>query len=63
MVEFSTTEYQFSHGKQPRGYGSWAFFFGSETEPQWHTGTFSEGKKFARAYAVAKGHRFVRVGS
>ena len=24
-VEFSTNEYEFSHGKQPRGRGSWAF--------------------------------------
>lgn len=24
--EFDTTDYEFSHGKKPRGIGSWAFF-------------------------------------
>lgn len=25
MIQFDTTSYQFSHGKYPRGYGSWIF--------------------------------------
>lgn len=25
MFEFSTRQYVFSHGKNPKGYGSWAF--------------------------------------
>ena len=62
-VEFNTREYEFSHGKSPRGYGYWAFFFDNEKEPQWFTGKYSEVKKLARAYAVMKGYRDVVVGS
>ena len=27
-IHFSTTEFEFSHGRKPRGYGYWGFFFG-----------------------------------
>ena len=54
--ELKTTEYQFSHGRQPRGYGSWAFEIkgGSETEAkvEWFKGTYTEAK--AQAIKVAK---------
>jgi hypothetical protein len=60
-IEFSTTQYQFSHGKQPRGYGYWGFFFDGESEPQFYTGKFSDAKKTARAYAVTKGHVKIEV--
>ena len=26
-MEVSTTQYEFSHGKKPRGFGTWGFFF------------------------------------
>ena len=61
-IEFTTREYEFTHGRQPRGYGQWAFFFDGESEPQWYTGRFSDAKKSARAYAASKGHRQVKVG-
>jgi hypothetical protein len=62
-MEVSTTEYEFSHGKNPRGTGQWAFFFDGESEPFWHTGSYAEAKKMAIKYAVAKGHARIKVGS
>lgn len=61
-IEFNTREYEFSHGKQPRGYGQWAFFFDSDPEPFWATGSYAEAKKMAKAYAVSKGYREIKVG-
>jgi hypothetical protein len=70
-VEFNTTEYQFSHGKQPRGRGSWAFFFGPPSDPEnfnnvfWTPGntTYSEAKRMAREEARQRGVSTVYVGS
>jgi hypothetical protein len=62
-VDVSTTNYEFAHGKKPRGYGYWAFYFGSDPEPHFYTGSYGEAKKAAVADAVAKGHPFVAVGS
>jgi hypothetical protein len=62
-IEVNTTQYQFAHGSKPRGYGNWAFFFDKESEPQWYIGKFSDAKKSAIAYAVAKGHSQIAVGS
>ncbi len=62
-VEVSTREYEFSHGKKPRG-GScaWAFFFDNNPEPFWHTGSFADARKRAVAWAVTKGYSVVKVG-
>ena len=62
-IEIKTSEYEFAHGKKPRGYGGWAFFFGNETEPFWAHGTYSEAKKMAIAMAVIKKVSVIRVGS
>ncbi len=62
-VNVSTTDYESAHGKRPRGWGSWAFFIGDETEPLWHTGKYSDAKRMAVAYALTKRHDTVRVGS
>lgn len=59
MIEFNTTEFQFSHGHAPRGYGNWAFQIAGETF--WHTGKYAEAKKFARAMAVTKKVSIVKV--
>jgi hypothetical protein len=59
---FSTSEFQFSHGKQPRGEGYWAFFFDRDSEPQFWSGSYAEAKRQATAYAKANGKSFVRVG-
>ena len=69
MVEFITTEYQFSHGRTPRGRGSWAFQVGSTIF--WATSevngvrsssmTYSEAKRIAADRARAAGVRRVQV--
>ena len=45
-IEFCTREFLFSHGRAPRGYGSWAFDFGAGPvfAP---TGTYAEAKAWA----------------
>jgi hypothetical protein len=66
MITVSTSKYQFSHGKQPRGRGSWAFFFDGHTaidDALWHNGTYGEAIKMARAYAVSKGYTLIEVGT
>jgi hypothetical protein len=50
---FDTTEYEFSHGHKPRGYGSWAFARpGSPAERgetfdgiEWRNGTYTDAKQ------------------
>jgi hypothetical protein len=49
---FDTTEYEFSHGKRPRGYGSWGFqrLDGDPNVPAdeyWRLGTYTEAKRNA----------------
>lgn len=64
--EFSTSQFEFAHGKKPRGNGTWAFFFDSRTDVEtvfWHTGSFAEAKAAAMAEAARVGARRVSVGS
>ena len=49
-VRFDTTEFQFSHGKLPRGLGLWAFQLHSRagfSEPFFVHGQFGAAKKEA----------------
>lgn len=65
-VTFSTAAYEFAHGKKPRGYGYWAFFFDGKTDikdAQFFVGTFKEAKEMAKRYAVTRGYSRVSVGS
>lgn len=62
-VVVSTTEFQRSHGKTPRGSGTWAFFFAGETEARWFSGSFTEAKAAAVRTARAAGVTRVSVGS
>jgi hypothetical protein len=60
-----TTDFQFSHGKAPRGFGNWAFAIISpramSTVPYneanfiWARGPYGEAKKQACAEAKARG--------
>ena len=56
---FDTTEYQLSHGRQPRGYANWALVpadYDYRDDPPadgifWHYGFYADAKKEAdRAY-------------
>lgn len=65
-IQISTAQYVRAHGKQPRGYGQWAFFFDGATDvddAQWFTGKYSEAKKMAIAFAVTRKHSSIAVGS
>lgn len=62
MVHFDTSEYELSHGKTPRGYGSWAFEFSVDRCVWWApTGTFTAAKKAARAEAKRRSVEDVKV--
>jgi hypothetical protein len=54
-MEFNTSEYRFSHGKEPRGTGSWAFStvkapVAGVNEIFWFNGSYGDAKKAARKY-------------
>ena len=40
MIEVSTSEYEFAHGKRPRSEGTWVFFFDRVTEPFFVNGSY-----------------------
>lgn len=60
-VEFDTSQFRFSHGKAPRGFGSWAFGLSrnpdvSSDDVVWaHQATFVEAKAEARRQLAARG--------
>lgn len=62
-----TENYEFSHGKKPRGTGMWAFDFGRRgawtTEFAPRTMSYSEACKWAKAFAKQLGADRVSVGS
>jgi hypothetical protein len=41
---FSTTNYEWAHGKKPRGFGRWAFISQETGEVRFVTETFSKAK-------------------
>jgi hypothetical protein len=61
-VEVNTTEYEFSHGKKPRGYGYWAFQVGRNPEPFFAKGgTYSEAVREAKQHAASVRAAVVKV--
>jgi hypothetical protein len=62
-IEINTNEYQFAHGKKPRGYGYWAFFFDSSHTPVFIADNWGDARKRALAYARAHQHECIRLGS
>jgi hypothetical protein len=48
--EFNTRDYLLTHGKEPRGYGSWAFMIETKgNEPVWAPqSTYADAKKWVR---------------
>lgn len=62
-VVVSTSEFEFSHGKAPKGFGNWFFHFGSFESGFWVRDTFSKAKSKARTVAAQRGQRVVNVGS
>jgi len=62
-VEFCTRGYVNSHGREPRGYGSWAFDFGGGPvfAP---ASTYTDAKKWAKEVAslVNRGRKLAGLG-
>jgi hypothetical protein len=64
QVSISTTEYQFSHGRSPRGRGSWAFQIGDSTSNVFWSAAnqlYSDALKVAARVAVHERAWFVKV--
>lgn len=58
-IEFNTSQYQFSHGRAPRGRGGWAFAPTANPRSEdiyWAPGslTYGEAKRHARAHFAGK---------
>lgn len=62
-TEFHTRNYEFTHGRKPRGFGSWAFTFEDDETVWWAPAprTFAEAKKAAVAEARKRSARHVTV--
>lgn len=60
-IEFNTRSYLLSHGRQPKGYGSWAFDLGGGPvfAP---ASTYTQAKKWAREVAALVNVGRSRVG-
>ena len=53
-VWFDTAEFEFSHGKTPRGIGMWAFDFGRGPEFTPDCCSFTDAKRWAKKQAQAR---------
>jgi len=64
-VRVSTTEYEFVHGKKPRGTGHWFFYIkeGAVEASIWMTGTYSEATHGAKKFAKNIGATEIKVGA
>lgn len=59
-VAVSTEEYEFSHGRKPKGYGLW--WFATDRTPEFsYTGNYGEAKRHAISVAKEYGAEFVNV--
>ncbi len=68
-MRFSTTRFEWAHGRKPRGFGGWAFdFFGDRGEQLGETffaspGSFTHAKAEAKAEGKRRGARDFELGS
>lgn len=62
-IEVNTREYQFSHGRLPRGRGYWAFRFDGDPEAFWSKPdqTYREALGDARKLAACHGATEITV--
>ena len=68
MITISTTDYEFAHGKKPRGKGYWGFKFsgvGIFVRTEFAVGelSFSEARRWALARAKAINCSYVSVAT
>ena len=66
-VDVSTCEFEFAHGRLPRGSGSWAFFPRGDHRMEacvWINGLmYGEARRLAQQIAAARGIDAIEVGS
>lgn len=57
QVDVITREYEASHGRQPRGRGSWAFSPSRDGREgmEWFRGTYSQARRQARVFFAERG--------
>ena len=60
-VHVFTSKYERSHGRSPRGRGSWVFFMGGELFWAKHSQTYGAAKREAQAEAGRRGLTFCEV--
>lgn len=55
-VRFDFAQFQFSHGKAPKGFGVWAFAFDRSCDHPFFAPrmSFADAKKFAKQFAVSQ---------
>lgn len=59
---YSTSRYESSHGRSPRGTGGWAFAFNRDyNEPRFYNGSYTECRQAAMRDARAQGAQMVEV--
>jgi hypothetical protein len=61
-VEVRTSEFEFSHGRKPRGYGNWAFEFGAD-DMRFYAGNYADAKAKAVKDAKAAGIDRINLGA
>lgn len=64
-IRVSTSQYVFTHGHEPRGRGSWAFYFNLKEEPWWAPGSllYSKARQLALREAQKRGVYSVTVAT
>ena len=63
-MRVSTTQYRFSHGRDPRGTGLWAFEMGAHGRPSetyFAQGTYAQARREATRQARAMDYDWVQV--
>ena len=60
MITVTTANYEFSHGKKPRGRGCWFFFFDGNKDVMSRTHTFQSNMTYSEALRDAKA--MARIG-
>lgn len=64
QVTISDSQYRFSTGKAPKGYGNWAFYLGDDDDkPIFFQGSYADAKKKAVREAANRGVNKIRVGT
>jgi len=65
-MQINTHAYEVAHGKKPRGYGHWAFFFRGFDQVKdtfWFQGKYGDAVKAARIEACKRNVSEIVVGS